>query len=176
MAKFHPKRLTALKEKEILDEFFRVITSLESVDEVKSFFIDLLNKQETVMLSRRLMAARLLDKGFTQEDVKKIMKMGKTTVASVARRFNYGNEGYKIALKRIEKIENKEFKKENKKIDELTILSPEYIKKKYASYFWPENVVKELMEKSEEISKKKAKKKSVADNFKGDVKQNKTKK
>ena len=35
MVKFNPTRLTALKEKEILDEFFRVIASLESVDEVK---------------------------------------------------------------------------------------------------------------------------------------------
>ena len=166
MAKFHPKRLTALKEKEILDEFFRVITSLESVEEVKSFFIDLLNKQETVMLSRRLMVARLLDKEFTQEDVKRIMKMGKATVTSVAQWFNYGNEGYKVALKRIEEIENKEFKRENKKIDEMTILSPAYIKKKYASYFWPENAVKELMEKSGEISKKRVKKKSVINNLK----------
>jgi TrpR-related protein YerC/YecD len=165
MAKFHPKRLTALKEKEVLDEFFRVITSLESIEEVKSFFIDLLNKQETVMLSRRLMAARLLDKGFTQEDVSRIMKMGKTTVTNVAQWLNYGNEGYKVALKRIEKMESKALKKENKKIDEATTLSPEYIKKKYALYFWPENVVKELMEKSEEISKKRSKKKSVANNL-----------
>ncbi|MEA1937003.1 MAG: YerC/YecD family TrpR-related protein [Patescibacteria group bacterium] len=166
MAKFHPKRLTSLKEKEILDEFFRVITSLESVEEVKIFFIDLLNKQETVMLSRRLMAARLLDKGFTQEDVSRIMKMGKSTVAGVARWFNYGNEGYKIALKRIEEMESKILKKENKKILESTALSPEYIKKKYASYFWPEEAIGQLMEKSKEVSKKKAKKKSVIDNFK----------
>lgn len=171
MAKFHPRRLTSLKEKEVLDEFFRVITSLESVEEVKSFFIDLLNKQETVMLSRRLMAARLLDKGFTQEDVSRIMKMGKTTVTSVAQWFNYGNEGYKIALKRIEKIESKALEKENKKINELTTLSPEYIKKKYASCFWPENTVKELMEKSGEISKKRTKKKSVMENFKKNKKE-----
>ena len=166
MAKFHPKRLTSLKEKEVLDEFFRVIASLESVEEVKKFFIDLLNKQETIMLSRRLMAARLLDKGFTQEDVNRIMKMGKSTIANIARWLNYGNEGYKIALKRIEEMESKMLKKENKKILESTTLSPEYIKKKYASYFWPESAVKQLMEKSEEISKKRAKKKSVANNFK----------
>jgi len=166
MAKFHPTRLTALKEKEILDEFFRVITSLESMDEVKKFFIDLLNKQETVMLARRLMVARLLDKGFTYDDIGRIMKMGKTTVANVAQWLNYGNEGYKIALKRIEKMENKALKKENKKINESTILSPEYVKKKYASYFWPENAVEQLMEKSEEISKKRAKKKSVTNDLK----------
>lgn len=169
MVKFNPTRLTALKEKEILDEFFRVIASLESVDEVKKFFIDLLNKQETVMLSRRLMVARLLDKGFTHDDISRIMKMGKTTVANVARWLNYGNEGYKIALERIEKMEVKAFKKENKKIDELTVLSPAYIKKKYALYFWPENAVKELMEKSEEISKKRIKKKSVVNSLKKEV-------
>ena len=170
MAKFNPTRLTALKEKEILDEFFRVIASLESIDEVKKFFIDLLNKQETVMLSRRLMVARLLDKGFTHDDISRIMKMGKTTVANVARWLNYGNEGYKIALKRIERMENKALKKENRKIMELTTLSPEYIKKKYISYFWPESAVKELMEKSKEISKKRAKKKSVVNNLKKKVK------
>lgn len=161
MAKFNSLKLSSLKEKEILDEFFGVITSLESIDEVKKFFIDLLNKQETIMLARRLMVAKLLNRGFTYDEVSGIMKMGKNTVANVARWFNYGNEGYKIALKRIEELENKAFKKENKRIDELTILSPEYIKKKYASYFWPENAVKELMEKSEEISKKKTKRKSI---------------
>jgi len=165
MAKFHPTRLTALKEREILDEFFRVIASLESMEEVKKFFVDLLNKQETIMLARRLMAARLLDKGSTQEDISKIMKMGKTTVTNVARWLNYGNEGYRIALKRIEEMENKALKRENKKINELTILSPEYVKKKYASYFWPESAINQLLEKSEEISKKKAKKKSVLDNL-----------
>ena len=122
------------------------------------------------MLSRRLMVARLLDKGFTHDDISKIMKMGKTTVANVARWLNYGNEGYKVALKRIEKMESKAFKKENKRIDELTTLSPEYIKKKYASCFWPENAVKELMEKSEKISKKRAKKKSVVNNLKKESK------
>ena len=166
MAKFHPSRLSQLKEKEILDEFFRVIASLESVDEVKNFFIDLLNKQETVMLSRRLMVARLLDKGFTQDDISRIMKMGKNTVASVSRWFNYGNKGYEIALKRIEKMERKALKKENKKIMESTTLSPEYIKKKYISYFWPEGAIEQIIEKSEEISKRKAKKNSVADNLK----------
>ena len=170
MAKFYSTRLTALKEKEVLDEFFRAITSLESIDEVKKFFVDLLNKQETVMLSRRLMVARLLDKGFTHDDISRIMKMGKTTVANVARWLNYGNEGYKIALRRIEKMENKALKSENKKIAESIILSPEYIKKRYASYFWPENAVKELIEKSEEISKRKAKKKSVINNLKKKVK------
>ncbi len=166
MAKFHPTRLTALKEKEVLDEFFRVVASLESIDEVKKFFIDLLNKQETVMLSRRLMAARLLDKGFTQEDVNRIMKMGKSTIANVARWLNYGNEGYKIALKRIEDIENKLLENENKKTEESVVSSPDYMKKKYASYFWPENAVKKLMEKSEETSIKRKKKKSLEDNLK----------
>ncbi len=166
MAKFNPSKLSQPKEREILDEFFGVITSLESVDEVKKFFIDLLNKQETIMLARRLMVAKLLDRGFTYDEVSKIMKMGKNTVANVARWFNHGNEGYKIALKRIEELENKALRKENKKINESTILSPEYIKKKYALYFWPENVVKELMEKSEENSKKKIKRKSVIEKLK----------
>jgi len=166
MAKFNPSKLSQLKEREILDEFFGVITSLESVDEVKKFFIDLLNKQETIMLARRLMVAKLLDRGFTYDEVSKIMKMGKNTVANVARWFNHGNEGYKIALKRIEELENKALRKENKKINESTILSPGYIKKKYALYFWPENVVKELMEKSEENSKKKIKRKSVIEKLK----------
>jgi|GEM_PF-229686 len=168
MAKFNPSKLSQLKEREILDEFFGVITSLESVDEVKKFFIDLLNKQETIMLARRLMVAKLLDRGFTYDEVRKIMKMGKNTVANVARWFNHGNEGYKIALKRIEKLENKALRKENKKINESTILSPECIKKKYALYFWPENVVKELMEKSEENSKKKIKRKSVIEKLKSE--------
>ncbi len=170
MAKFHPTRLTDIKEKEILDEFFRVVASLESIDEVKKFFIDLLNKQETVMLARRLMVARLLDRGFIQEDVSKIMKMGKATVVNVARWLNYGNEGYKIALKRIEELESIALKKENKRINESTTLSSEHIKKKYALYFWPEDVVNKLMEKSEEISKRGAKKKSVIDNLKNKTK------
>jgi TrpR-related protein YerC/YecD len=166
MAKFHPTKLTTLKEKEILDEFFMVIASLESMSEVKNFFIDLLNKQETVMLARRLMVARLLDKGFTQEDISRIMKMGKATVVNVARWLNYGNEGYKIALKRIEEMENKALKKENKRINELTTLSPEYIRKKYVSYFWPEDAIEQLIEKSEKTRKRKIKKKSIINSIK----------
>lgn len=56
------KRFSKINTKEqyrILDEFWTMVALLETKDEVKGFFKDLLSATESIMLARRIQIARL---------------------------------------------------------------------------------------------------------------------
>ncbi|MEK7170562.1 MAG: hypothetical protein AAB767_04720, partial [Patescibacteria group bacterium] len=57
------KRLYKINPKErarILEEFWTMVALLESKEEVKCFFKDLLSATESIMLARRIQIAKLL--------------------------------------------------------------------------------------------------------------------
>lgn len=107
MAKFDLYKLSPQEQQELLSRFFMAVTALGSFKEVKSFFKDLLNPQETAMLARRLKAAEMLLDGETYDEIMRRLKMGHATIAAVHRWINSGNEGYKVAVKRLKKLDKR---------------------------------------------------------------------
>ena len=95
-----------MKNKEYNEKLFKAILSLETIDECQRFFDDLCTINELQAMSQRLEVAEMLNKNTVYSEV--IAKTGASsaTVSRVARCLNYGADGYKLVLKRLEENKN----------------------------------------------------------------------
>ena len=80
-----------------------MIALLETKDEVRSFFKDLLSATESVMLARRIQIAKLLLAGWGYDRIEKKMGTGPTTIASVHRWLQGGFGGYTKAIPKLKR-------------------------------------------------------------------------
>lgn len=85
-------------DKHQVEEFYKAILSLKSVKECESFFADLCTYKELEQMTQRIIAAKLLLKGDTYEEVIKKTDISSATLSRVSKCVKYG-EGYKTVLK-----------------------------------------------------------------------------
>lgn len=83
-----------------LDDLYRTILRLESVDECRRFFADLCTPAELEALRGRWRAARLIDRGQSYRTIHDSAGVSTTTVTRVARALSYGSGGYRLMLDR----------------------------------------------------------------------------
>lgn len=111
--KYH--ELSESEKKKYLGEFYSVVASLETMDDVKIFFKDLLTLSEVTMISRRIQVAKMLLDGQTHDDIKKALRVGFTTISNVERWLNNGFGGYKKILeeyrKKMDTVSNRKVKR-----------------------------------------------------------------
>lgn len=86
-----------------VDELFKAITKLESVEECYKFFEDACTINEILGMAQRLKAAKLLLGGANYNDISAATGMSSATISRVNKCIEYGNGGYKIVLDRMEK-------------------------------------------------------------------------
>lgn len=85
-----------------VDELFKAITKLESVEECYKFFEDACTINEILGMAQRLKAAKLLLGGANYNDISAATGMSSATISRVNKCIEYGNGGYKIVLDRME--------------------------------------------------------------------------
>ena len=95
------RKYTARQEKDAEDKFFEAIKTLQSLEEYRSFFQDILTPAEFQAIKDRWTVAALLDEGYTYREINAISGVSITTVARVARFLSDGSGGYQIALERL---------------------------------------------------------------------------
>lgn len=88
-----------------LDQLFKSILSLKTVEECYRFFDDLCTINEIQALAQRLEVARLLESGKKYYEIEKATGASTATISRVKRCLNYGNDGYQMVLNRIENEE-----------------------------------------------------------------------
>jgi len=132
------------EKKVYLGDFYTMVSMLESRDEVKNFFKDLLSLSEMVMVARRIQIAKKLMNGMGYAEIIEEMKVGKATIAQVDRWLNAGFGGYKEQIKKynnkVEKI-----KQNGKKWEDSIDDGPEpfdRLRKKYPAHFLLFNLFK----------------------------------
>lgn len=86
-----------------VDELFKAITKLETVEECYKFFEDACTINEILGMAQRLKAAKLLLGGANYNDISAATGMSSATISRVNKCIEYGNGGYKIVLDRMEK-------------------------------------------------------------------------
>lgn len=95
-------QLKKLNDKAI-DQLFEAVLTLKSVEECYVFFDDLCTVNEIKSLSQRLEVARMLRKNYTYSQIEAETGASTATISRVKRCLNYGNDGYKLALERLER-------------------------------------------------------------------------
>lgn len=90
---------------EELDLLFKAILELENIDECYKFFEDVATINEIKALAQRIHVAKLLNDKKTYTDIADKTGASTATISRVNRYLNYGSEGYKLILKRLENDE-----------------------------------------------------------------------
>ena len=85
-----------------VETLFEAIIKLESVDECFDFFEDLATINEILSLSQRFEVARMLRDQKTYLDIAEKTGASTATISRVNRSLNYGNDGYDLAIQRIQ--------------------------------------------------------------------------
>ena len=132
------KRISKINPRErgrILDEFWTMVALLETKDEVKNFFKDLLSATESIMLARRIQIARMLLSGLGYDAIQQRLGSGPSTVASVHRWLQGGFGGYAGAIPKLEKEIERRGKVAEKRQEESVPFSSAWMRRKYPLHY-----------------------------------------
>ena len=99
--------MTKLHSKDV-DNFFKAVLSLESMEECYAFFEDVCTVKEIKDVAQRLEVARCLTEGMNYINISKGTGASTATISRVNKCLSYGEGGYKTVLERIK--EDKEDK------------------------------------------------------------------
>ena len=85
-----------------VETLFEAVIKLETVDECFDFFEDLATINEILSLSQRFEVARMLRQHKTYLEIAEKTGASTATISRVNRSLNYGNDGYDLAIQRIQ--------------------------------------------------------------------------
>lgn len=83
-----------------IEDLFRAVARLRSVEELERFFRDLCTLPELETLAHRWQVAKLLDEGLPYLEVAQRAQASTTTVTRVSQWLRRGEGGYRLALDR----------------------------------------------------------------------------
>ncbi len=86
---------------EHMDDLFKAIMTLQTVDECYDFFDDLCTISELKAMAQRFKVAMMLENRHVYNDVVRETGASTATISRVNRCLHYGNDGYKTAIERI---------------------------------------------------------------------------
>ena len=81
---------------------FEAILALKDQEECRAFFQDLCTVAELKAMAQRLEVAQLLDQGLIYNDILRRTGASSATISRVNRALQYGADGYKTVLPRLE--------------------------------------------------------------------------
>jgi TrpR-related protein YerC/YecD len=84
------------------DRLFAAILSLQDVQECYAFFEDICTVAELKSLAQRLHVAAMLRRGSTYSEICEVTGVSTATISRVNRSLEYGADGYKTVLDRLE--------------------------------------------------------------------------
>ncbi len=85
------------------DLLYEAILSLKTKDECRAFFQDLCTFTEVKAMAQRMEVARLLDQGLIYSEILERTGTSSATISRINRALQYGADGYRIVLDRLEK-------------------------------------------------------------------------
>jgi len=92
-----------MKDKNYNKNLFKAILSLETIEECEHFFDDLCTIAEIQAMSQRLEVAEMLKAQIIYNEIVAKTGASSATVSRVARSLNYGSDGYRLVLERLER-------------------------------------------------------------------------
>ena len=91
-----------IKNKSI-DELYKAVISIDSVEECYNFFEDLCTITEIQAMAQRYHVALMLEQGVTYSKIAKETGASSATISRINRALNYGAGGYKSVIEKVEK-------------------------------------------------------------------------
>ena len=85
-----------------VDRLFQTILNLGSIDECYAYFEDLCTIKELQDMSQRLETAILLSQGASYQEITQRVGISTATIGRVSKCLNYGKDGYRAAIEKLE--------------------------------------------------------------------------
>ena len=85
-----------------VDDLFEAILALENEEECYRFFEDICTIKELQSIAQRLQVAKLLREKKTYSDIEEVTKASTATISRINKCLNYGSDGYKLILDRLD--------------------------------------------------------------------------
>lgn len=101
MAQISRKPIRKEVYEQIFELLLKIFTESHSRKKATLLLDDLLSPTEKIVFAKRLAIALLLAKGYGYEEIKKILKVSMTTIATVNLNLKYKGEGYRYFANRI---------------------------------------------------------------------------
>lgn len=98
MSRYDEKHIPYKKQDEMMRMFSQVLMNLKTSQNIFDFLKDILNRQERLMIIRRLLIAEQLALGKTYRGIRKSLGAGPATIARVERWLHFGRGGITKAL------------------------------------------------------------------------------
>ena len=89
-------------ESQQVENLFDAMMTLETKEDYYRFFEDLSTVNEIKALAQRMEVAKMLEDDRTYTDIANATGASTATISRVKRCLNYGSDGYRLALDRIE--------------------------------------------------------------------------
>ena len=86
----------------LTDQLMDTILKIKTKKDLYNFFEDVCTIKEILDMSKRLEAAKLLDKGDSYNEIIKKLEISTATLSRVSKALNYGTGGYKNAISKKE--------------------------------------------------------------------------
>jgi TrpR-related protein YerC/YecD len=134
MSRVNPRTLDSNSKVKYLDLLWTSVAQLETKEEVKQFFKDLLSESEAIMLARRIEIAKRLIGGESYDEIASNLKVGTDTISRVQQWLTSGFGGYEKAVGSFEKELRQKFSKRSR-INKEPPYSFGWIKQKYPLHF-----------------------------------------
>lgn len=94
-----------IEKNQQLDLLCKAVLSLNSTEECYRFFEDLCTIREIQTLAQRMQVAQMLDHGFSYQKTIASTGASSATISRVKRCLDYGSDGYRIVLDRLNTAE-----------------------------------------------------------------------
>lgn len=92
------------------DGLFEAILTLETPEECYRFFEDICTVKEVQAIAQRLQVVKLLIKNKTYHEIESETGASTATISRINRSLNYGSDGYKLVLEKLNFYDNDEIK------------------------------------------------------------------
>lgn len=135
MSRVKPQNVESNERMHLLDLLWTSIAELDSRDQVKAFFKDLLSEGEAIMLGRRIKIAQWLLQDIGYDEISRRLGTSKATIASVHRWLSGGFKGYEAAIKKFETVVERRHREIELKQKRSEPFSYEWLKRKYPLHF-----------------------------------------
>ena len=94
--------MTKNEKREHGDVLYEAILTLKDLEECKKFFSDLCTVAELRAMEQRFEVAMLLSDGMIYNDILERTGASSATISRVNRSLNYGTDGYRLVIERME--------------------------------------------------------------------------
>ena len=88
-----------------IDRLMKAITLIETPEECRAIFDDLCTIKELQNMAMRLDMAIMISKGINYQEISKETGASTTTISRVSRSYNYGDDGYKNLIRKLESMD-----------------------------------------------------------------------